>query len=724
VRGLVLTISLLIAGLSHAECNFRTASYLTSMNSPEFIKSISIEVPNSSKFARNQFKILTSKSENIPNKLKKSFKAKVIVNYDFGFCEYSGKIRQSGDWKDHINFLEGNPVQSLDVKLEDGNVVGATRFKLLIPETRNGRNEVLGALLLRELGFIAPETFEINVSVNGLRSLMLFQEKSEKELLERNLRREGPIFEGDESLLWSYQNFSNFELERLALSRLVNDNWFMKGYTSQIIVVNSFNRLQKAYFDFVYSSHLGKNSIFMQANSKNDYFFNDYHWLLLAMGGQHALKPHNRKFYFNAIEDRFEPIYYDGNLSFTDFAFREDQGYEYVFKASASADLLERVEKILSSEIVKQNYLKRIRTTSTNDAFYNSSIAQIISNLEFFASIPISNTKWDSFGRDTELSWYQSFQKEKNLSQKIVQRVALQKNSADLYGTESVVETVSVSDLSKILSKNELNGERYVIIPQGNSFDEISEYKEFNIGRNLVRTSDGIEIVLDEKNKKIDLIQQNASGWALFLGGDYSNWDINFKGSRNNAPTSSTDQRFNKFGLTGCLTLYQTIINDTRLKVSDGQCEDSLNLLRVKGSNVRILINNAFADALDVDFSKLDIASLEIKNAGNDCFDVSGGIYSTWDAMLENCSDKAISIGEMSAYQGEVVHIDGANIGISSKDFSQVRVKILNATNVSYCGEAMQKKQEFGGGDLMIEKVNCAGSFSKDEQSLIQIVDL
>ena len=34
---------------------------------------------------------------------------------------------------------------------------------------------------------------------------MLFQEDARKELLERNKRREGPIFEGDESLIWSYK---------------------------------------------------------------------------------------------------------------------------------------------------------------------------------------------------------------------------------------------------------------------------------------------------------------------------------------------------------------------------------------------------------------------------------------------------------------------------------------------------------------------------------------
>ena len=107
-------------------------------------------------------------------------------------------VRQSGDWKDHIKFSKGQLIQSLDVKLKKGNIINATRFKLFIPETKNGKNEILATLLLRHSGFLAPETFEVKTVVNGVEAIMLFQEKAKKELLERNFRREGPIYEGDE----------------------------------------------------------------------------------------------------------------------------------------------------------------------------------------------------------------------------------------------------------------------------------------------------------------------------------------------------------------------------------------------------------------------------------------------------------------------------------------------------------------------------------------------
>ena len=721
MRLIALIFGLLLPVASYAECNFRSADYLASLAAPKSIKSIDVEIPKSSKFARNQLKILTSKSDNIPNKLKKNFEAEIIVNYDFGFCKYLARVRQSGDWKDHIALLVGgNSIQSLDVSLKDGNVVGATKFKLLIPETRNGQNEILGALLLRKLEFIAPETFEVSVSVNGIQSLMLFQEEAEKELLERNLRREGAIFEGDESLLWSYQNYSNFELEPLALSRLVNDNWFRKGHTSQRIVIDAHKRLQKGYMDYAYSNLSGENQVFLQVNSSDDYLFNDYHRILLAMNGAHALRPHNRKFYFNAIEGLFEPIYYDGNVSFGPFSMIEKQGYEFLLGSPASNDLVERVKTLLASEAVKKEYLLRIASPS-DDEFVNESITQVLKNLESFKNQSVPGEKWSASNGANEINWYQRFQKEKRVPQSIVQRIELKDAHADLYLTGNVMKTFSISELSKIFSKNKVQGDRYVIIQQDDPSEEKRYVNELTLGPNLIRMSEGVSVDLDEINKKVSFIQHDASDWVLLLGGDYSNWEINFKGLPSSQAPSISDQRFNEFGLTGCLTLYQTIINNVQINVSNGQCEDSLNLLRVEGNNVTVKITDAFADALDADFSTLDISQLDIRNAGNDCFDVSGGFYTTRSAKLKNCSDKAISIGEMSSYSSGDVLIEGANIGISSKDFSQVSVKNFKAKEVLFCGEAKQKKQEFGGGALKLESVDCTAPFSSDKESLIQV---
>ena len=106
--------------------------------------------------------------------------------------------------------------------------MGAVKFKLLLPKTRRGKNEILASLILKQSGFISPETFDVITDVNNVKSKMIFQEKSTKELLEKNLKRESAIFEGDQSLLWAYMNYKDFELEPLSLAKMVNNKWFLK----------------------------------------------------------------------------------------------------------------------------------------------------------------------------------------------------------------------------------------------------------------------------------------------------------------------------------------------------------------------------------------------------------------------------------------------------------------------------------------------------------------
>ena len=65
---------------------------------------------------------------------------------------------------------------------------------------------------------------------------------------------------------------------------------------------------------------------------------NYYEHFLLLMGGEHALVPDNRTFYFNFIENNFYPIYYDGHIGFEydKIRFRHDEfdskKYKYTFQ--------------------------------------------------------------------------------------------------------------------------------------------------------------------------------------------------------------------------------------------------------------------------------------------------------------------------------------------------------------------------------------------------------
>ena len=128
-------------------------------------------------------------------------------------------------------------------------------------------------------------------------------------------------------------------------------------------------------------------------------------------------------------------------------------------------------------------------------------------------------------------------------------------------------------------------------------------------------------------------------------------------------------------------------------------------------------VNGEPADAVDADFSHLEFQNISIINAGNDCFDVSGGDYKIYKADLDNCNDKALSVGEKSNLIADNVVVKNSNIAISAKDLSKVFISTLDAKNINLCAEVKRKKQEFGGARLKINNNKCYSMIDVDNES-------
>ena len=89
-------------------------------------------------------------------------------------------------------------------------------------------------------------------------------------------------------------------------------------------------------------------------------------------------------------------------------------------------------------------------------------------------------------------------------------------------------------------------------------------------------------------------------------------------------------------------------VDGISFNINKGGCEDSLNIVKSTGDINKIDISNAYSDALDLDFSDLNLYHLNISKAGNDCLDVSGGNYYINKLTVDSCADKGVSIGEKS----------------------------------------------------------------------------
>ena len=65
-----------------------------------------------------------------------------------------------------------------------------------------------------------------------------------------------------------------------------------------------------------------------------------------------------------------------------------------------------------------------------------------------------------------------------------------------------------------------------------------------------------------------------------------------------------------------------------------------------------------------------------------------------------------------------------SNIGLASKDSAFVKAKNLNISNVEFCLSSYNKKQEFFGGKLIVDRLNCKNysiKIQKDDISSIEI---
>ena len=707
-----------------AACNFKNSLFIDQLKNPNNIKNIRINTPKSKKYHLNALKIHLLSSRNIDTKLRKKFNADVIVQYPFGECVYKAKIWQNGDWKDHIQLINGKLLRSLNVKLKNGNINRAVKFKLFLPKTRNSLNEVLGSLIVRNLGLISPETFEVNVIVNNQDLVMIFQEDSQKEMLERNKRREGPIFEGDESIMWTkaYDSWGPLYAEDLSLSRLINRNWFLRGRNHQNLTLQAFEQLQKSY---VIGHDYSGNIIF--PNEKVNTIFDDFYFLMSSLNGYHALRKHNRKFYFNPITRLFEPIYYDGDLNLTNkidlnhgwlnFSNAFNSGYQFPY-----IDLINSSE--FESKLFDQ-FKKRVnRFDDKHRDFFQKSLSRLRSNIveaqNFLEEIEVQNFDFLKINRHV-FEKYKTKMKSREVEQILIKDVIINDKNVSILHSNNLKKVISFEDLSYLLSRNSIDSKRYVFLASSNLNNQQPENiynKDLN---GFLNYSEGIIFDINLKNKTIYIKQTEPEDWLLMNGIDLSNWKIFFDGIPLTKKNILNSDRINSNGLTGCLNIYNSLLNKTEFKISNGLCEDSLNVINSTGQIKQIEIENAYSDAVDFDFSNLEILFAKIYNAGNDCFDVSQGDYVLFDGDFNNCGDKGLSIGESSVFEINSVDVKNSRIGISIKDFSLMSAKNLDIDGSNICLELKQKKQEFGGSKASILDLQCEGVNIIDRHSSIEI---
>lgn len=706
-----------------AECNFNTSNYIDELNNSASIKKIELVTQNYRKWSKNAFSAVKN-VELLQKSNKKKFKSKVKIIYNFGACEYRALIRLHGDKKDHLDLENGKLRASLDVELKEGNIKGATNFKLFLPETRFGNNEIFASLLLKKLGFISPDTFNVKINLNDLTYLALFQEKARKELIEKSGRVEGPIFEGDEEILWvnekKMRNFYDFQLEKFSASRLTSKKWAQKNNNSLLITLSSFSKLQEAYFNYA----IGDGMTYLNPNSNKNNLFSLYDILLMSMNGFHALRPHNRKFFYNLQEKIFEPIYYDGYVNFdTDYFekyfLRGNMNendllfYSQYLKKEDIDKILSKIRKIDIKEFVSE--FKILSNLSLMNAekdvkFYFNVINLNLSNIEryilrFHSNVELIIPKWEDEIKKLEIqnNFQQNYISINDVNTRDQEFIA-----TCLFRENCIKNRINFNDAITLMQRNIFNKERSIIYNVNSNLIPTNLKKTKNIfNKEEIISSPTAKINFDKKKKIIYLTQENLNDWFLFKNQKLENFKVMFKGLKKTKEKTDTYQRINKMGLTGCVTFYNVLMSKIKIYAENGQCEDTVNIINGNGAIEDIEIFNASSDGLDLDFSNLSIDKMNIKNSINDCSDFSYGNYQIINAELYYCGDKGVSVGEKSNIKITGIKIEDAYMGVAAKDSSNVFIEKGNFKNINVCLGSYNKKQEFFGANLYYNKFHC-----------------
>lgn len=677
---------------------------------------IEIDIFNDLGWNTNVFRIISSEDEVIKPEYKNEFNGLMNIhmeNDDMNLnisCSFEIEIRISGDWTDHIN--KKNGMTSLDVKLLNGNIDGITKFKLFAPRSRHYENEVFVTTLLEMLGFLSPRTSFVDVVMddfNGqqiFRNNMIFQEKFSKEMIEYYGFREGPLIETDESLRWTTiidNNFTEPDRRYFMPAKVLNKYWSRKSENNQIITLEALELYNKAIFS--------SNQPWTQLNY--DHLGSDTNMIykfdaaLVALDSNHAITNHQRKFYFNKIENQFYPIYYDGDSKFLwesgDYSIRGD--YENFLSLGIGArELLEELN--LDEELLRQSLeQKGVLFTSEEVKYFINKFKSFLNNI---SKDPRSNMQ-------NGLNYYSdsNLLKMLKLPERKVEVAFIDIDSSiyeicnyDLTNCKIYEFDISTTDIFSLTSEDDSDS-LFVLGKSKKSFLNESQSSDNFINLTpevkLVTYSEVLYEINPEKNT-LDIELLTSRSKVKIIGpGELINWKIKVFSNALESEIIRNDRNL----LTGCLTFYNIEFTNVKIEATNQVCEDAVNLINAKGSINSIEISNSVSDGLDIDFSNVYVGNITIKNSSNDCLDLSGGQYVIGNIDLEGCNDKGVSIGETSNVQIQNINIEETYIGIAVKDSSLLDLGDASIDTSNYCFAAYRKKQEFGPSYLSIGKSNC-----------------
>ena len=220
-----------------------------------------------------------------------NFNSKVNFKLIYNNKKYPGEIRLKGDRKAHF---EDKEKSSYKIELDKENYIfGASKFSLQKPRLRNYVHEWIYHQMAKDFDIIKLKYEFLELSINGEnKGLYVLEEGFGKDLIERNKRRNGPIFGLNEELGGDSHN---------PVFEIYNKKYWKKN-ENKTLVENASQKLRD-FFD----KKVALEDIF-DIEKWAAYFA-----IIDMTSTYHGAFLKSVKLYYNPINGLFEPIPYDGH---------------------------------------------------------------------------------------------------------------------------------------------------------------------------------------------------------------------------------------------------------------------------------------------------------------------------------------------------------------------------------------------------------------------------
>ena len=336
--------------------NIKSLKYLIADNDLENL-SIKINRENLSNLERQRKNKLNNTSE-----ITSNF-SKAVLDYDEN--SYKIKMRVKGDRVLHW-YNKNETSYKIDLRGKN-RIWGLEEFSVQKPITRNYIYEYIFHKFLEFNNLISLKYFFVNLRINNNNhGIYAVEEGFSRELIERNNKKNGPIFGLDEDEGVIYPNIKY---------DLYSKNFWLKNNPE--LTQSALLKLNKLKFD-----KISVNEIF-DIEKWAIYFA-----IIDLTGNFHGSIPKSVKLYYNPVSTKFEPIGFDGhynsdlfqNFLTIDFLNEDNKNCDYIcIEREWFLKFLELEDRSLNKKFLKIyiNTLKKISSDDFINNFQNKNLDQI-----------------------------------------------------------------------------------------------------------------------------------------------------------------------------------------------------------------------------------------------------------------------------------------------------------------------------------------------------------